>query len=71
MTHIIQHDNPNLVLLNSTTAVYFTGREDFQVDDTIILQNGRNEQKFTVEVIHFPHAVKKNTVMLNLKREEL
>lgn len=70
MTHIINYNNPNLVLLNGNTALYFTSREDFETDDTILLQEGRSESRYVVKDIIESPSLKKNTVMLNLTREE-
>lgn len=71
MTHLLKYDNPNLVLLNGNTAVYFTAKEDFEKEDTILLQDGRNETRYEVSDIVETPSLKKNTVMLNLTKEEI
>ena len=68
MTHIIQHGNPNLFLLNESTAVYFGAKDDFEPNDTVIIQDGRVETKYCLTTIYFQNKsfLKKDVVMLNL-----
>lgn len=71
MTHIIQYDNPNLFLLNGKTAIYLTLNGDFEKEDTIMLQDGRSESKWVLSDILEPLLLRKNTVLLNLTKEEV
>ena len=44
MTQTIQVNNPNLLTLNDSTAIYFTLDDFLQKDDTLIIQDGRKSE---------------------------
>lgn len=72
MTRIIPYGSQHVFLLGQNKAVFIAFQEeDFQLKDVIILQDGRNETKYVVDDVMPSNALKKNTVMLNLTKEEI
>lgn len=72
MTRTINCTDPNLVLLNGNTAVYFCLNDGtFEINDTLIAQKDRSETRYSVVALVASPLLKKNTVMLNLTKEEI
>lgn len=44
MTQTIQINNPNLLQLNESTAIYFSSEDFLLKDDTLIIQDGRKSE---------------------------
>ena len=52
MTQTIQLDNPNLMLITSEVAIYFTSEDFLLENDTLIIQEGRkNESAWNVNSV--------------------
>lgn len=74
MTVTINQDNPNLLTLNDSTAIYFSSEDFLLKDDTLIIQDGRkSETHWNVESVSSTQskAVKTGFLIANLSLKTL